>query len=364
MEAIDQTALAVELRKNGEEQLEREAGMLLQNGDYVIEQIAKTKSLRRWLDDHDIRAFIKDRLDRSFSGCRIETVDGGRDVCRITLTADAHSAFIGYLTRHQLQGQTRLMTGDQRQRYRFTSSVARRYDGRIECVSQIHPLFRFAVSLDSKDDDARQPQPVAASVYRSDVRERTDLAQGLYVLAIQCWEIRAGDDAALDDRRLAYAGALVASSTSLDAEVAEILLQTTINHGRVLTNFANDERLADASTTLRDVVLPALDRRFGVYVGRMEAEILDRVAIQRRALTRHRDMKAGNLEQRLAAFELERALADAKRARQLVSIANATRGQLRKLNDNVNARLSLLDSRRQFMQSFYDVACMVVEVRS
>ena len=367
-EAIDQTALAVENRKNVEEDLEGQAGTLLHHGDYVIEQIGKTKKLRRWLDEHDIRAFVKDWLDQSFPGCKIEPVVAGRDLCRITLTSDARSALISYLTQHQLQGATRLVAGDLEQRYRFTSSVAKRYEERIEYISQIHPLFRFAVALDSEDDDARQPQPVAASVFRSSMKEGTDLDLGLYVLAVRCWEVRAGDDAALDDRRLSYAGAMVANRTTLDTEVAEVLLQNTIAHGQVLTNFANDERLPIASTVLRDVVLPALDDRFDAYVGRMEAEILDRVAVQERALTRHRYMKANSLKDRLAKFDLQEGQArdsgNATRAQQLASIANATRGQLRKLNDNINARLGLLDLRRQFTQSFSDVACMVVEVRS
>ena len=365
--AVEQTALAMEQRKKEEERLEEQAGTLLRHGDYIIEHIGKTKRLRRWLDKHDIRAFVKDRLDQSFPGCKIDTVVGGEDLCRIELTPAARRGLISHVTQHRLQGSTRLVDGDVAQRYRFTSSVAKRHDGRVECISQVHPLFRFAVALDSEDDAARQTQPVAASVRKDDLSD-VDLRPGLYVVAVRCWEVSAGDDSVVGDRRLAYQGAMVEDGAAVDAETSEILLQSAVAHGQVLTNFANDTRLSAASTTLSEVVLPALGRRFEAYVGRMEAEILDRVAVQKDALVRHRDVKATNLEQRLLDYGLQEALArnsgNARRAHQIASIANATRGQLRKLDDNIDVRLGLLDQRRQFTPSFSDVTCMAVEVRS
>lgn len=364
--AVEQTALAIEQRKNAEEQLEEQAGTLLRHGDYIVEHIGKTKRMHRWLDEHDIRAFVKDRLDLSFPGCNIETVVGGKDLCRIALTPDARRGLISYVTQHRLQGGTRLADGDLEQRYRFTSSVAKRYDGRVECISQMHPLFRFAVALDGRDDAARQAQPVAVSVRRHDV-EDVNLTLGLYVVAVRCWEVSAGQDSVAGDRRLAYGGARAEDGAAIDAEVSEVLLQSTVAHGQVLTNFANDSRLSAASNTLSEVVLPDLGRRFHAYVERTEAEILDRVAVQKSALTRHRDVKASNLEQRLLEYGLQETLArdagNAKRTQQLASIANATRGQLRKLNDNIDVRLGLLDQRRQFTPSFSDITCVVVEVR-
>ena len=364
--AVEQTALAIEQRKNAEEQLEEQAGTLLRHGDYIIEHIGKTKRMHRWLDEHDIRAFVKDRLDQSFPGCKIETVVGGKDLCRIVLTPNARRELISYVTQHRLQGGTRLTDGDLGRRYRFTSSVAKRYDGRVECISQMHPLFRFAVALDGRDDAARLAQPVAASVCRNDV-EDVDVAPGLYVVAVRCWEVGAGEDSVAGDRRLAYGGAKVEDGTAIDDEVSEVLLQSAVAHGQVLTNFANDSRMSDASATLSEVVLPDLGHRFHAYVERTEAEILDRVAVQKNALTRHREIKATNLEQRLLEHRFQETLArdagNAKRTQQLASIANATRGQLRKLNDNIDVRLGLLDQRRQFTPSFSDVTCMAVEVR-
>lgn len=366
-EVIDQTALAVEMRKQNEEELEAEAGALLHHGDYVIEQIKRTHKLRRWLDDNDILAFVKDRLTRSYQGCRIEATAAGQDVYRIALTTAARQALVAYLEKNQQQGTTRLADGDEMQRYRFSASVARKREGRIEIISQVHPLFRFAVELDERDKDAHLPQPIAAKVAHQFVSGADKLQPGVYVIAAHSWEIRAGDDSALDDRRVAYAGTELKDRVELSSEKVEIIMQATIAHGQVLTNFRHDERLPTAAEALRTVVLPTLDRRFEVHLQRTEADIIDRVSVQKQALVRHRDLKMRGINERLAKLaqdeELARRIGNDQRAGQLSSLTNAVHGQMRKLTENVDGRLARIERRRRFTPSMSEVACLVVEVQ-
>ncbi len=364
---IDQTALAVENRKREEEQLEAEAGALLHHGDYVIEQIKRTRKLHRWLDGGDILAFVKDRLTRSYQGCRIEAKTAGQDVYRITITTEARQALVAYLEQHQQQGTTRLAAGDEMQRYRFSASVAKGHEGRIEIISQVHPLFRFAVELDERDEDAHLSQPVAAKVAHQFVSGADKLQPGVYVIAAHSWEIRAGDDSALGDRRVAYAGTALKDRLELSSEEAEIIMQAAIARGQELTNFRHDKRLSAAAEALREVVLPALDRRFEVHLQRTEADIIDRVTVQKQALVRHRDLKMRGIDERLAKLareeELARRIGNDQRAGQLSSLANAVRGQMRKLTENVEGRLARIERRRRFTPSMSEVACLVVEVQ-
>ena len=364
---IDQTALAVEGRRKHEEQLEAEAGALLRHGDYVIQKIGQTHKLRRWLGGHDILAFVKDRLNHSYQGCKIEATAGGKNSYRITLSAPARQALTDYLERNQKQGTTRLTSGDETQRYRFSASVAKGRDGRIEIISQVHPLFRFAVELDQHDDDAHLSHPVAARIGLQSVAGADAFEPGVYVIAAHSWEIRAGDDSALGDRRVAYGGIALENRRELSSEEAEIILQATIAYGQVLTNFGHDERLPAAATALREVVLPALDRRFEVHVQRTEADIDDRVAVQEQALTRHRDLKVRGFEERLVKLAQDKAAArhtgNDKRANQLSSLSNAVHGQMRKLKENVDGRLARIQRRRRFTPSMSEIACLVIEVQ-
>ena len=364
---IDQTAQAVEGRKRAEEELEAEAGALLRHGDYVTQQIDQARKLRHWLDGSDILAFVKDRLTRSYQGCKIEATSGGRDIYRIGLTTQARQALIAYLEQHQQQGTTRLAIGDETQRYRFSASVAKTRDGRTEIISQVHPLFRFAVELDQRDEDAHLAQAVAAKVVRQFVAGADAFEPGIYVIAAHSWEIRAGDDAALGDRRVAYGGVALESGRELSPEEAETIVQATVAQGQVLTNFRHDKRLPAAAAALREMVLPSLDRRFGVYVERTEADIIDRIAVQEQALTRHRNLKTHGFEERLVKLggdeRSARIAGNERRALQLSYLANAVRGQMRKLKENVDGRLARIQRRRRFTPSMSDIACLVVEVQ-
>ena len=364
---IDQTAQAVERRKKDEEELEAEAGALLHHGDYVTQQIDQARKLHHWLDGGDILAFVKDRLTRSYQGCRIEATSGGKDIYRIGLTEDARQALVAYLEKHQQQGSTRLVAGDETQRYRFSASVAKTREGRTEIISQVHPLFRFAIELDQNDESAHLPQPIAAKVERQIVAASDAVDSGIYVIAARSWEIRAGDDAALGDRRIAYGGVTLDSGRELSPEEAETIVQATVAHGQVLTNFGHDERLPAAAAILREAVLPALNHRFGMHVERIEADIIDRIAVQERALTRHRDLKTRGFQERLMKLGEDeknaRASGNETRALQLSSLANAVRGQMRKLKENVDGRLARIQLRRKFAPSMSDIACLIVEVQ-
>ena len=148
MEVVDQTAIAVERRRQEEEELEKDAGALIQHGDYILQKITESRERHRWVSGRDVLLYVKDRLYRSFPGCKIESSPAGSDTYRIALSHAAQAALTVFVNTRKLQGATRLLKGDGEQRYRFVSSVVQRREPRVESVSQLHPLVRFAVELD------------------------------------------------------------------------------------------------------------------------------------------------------------------------------------------------------------------------
>ena len=364
MEVVDQTAIAVERRRQEEEELEKNAGALIQHGDYILQKITESRARHRWVSGRDVLVYVKDRLYRSFPGCKIESSPAGSDTYRITLSQAAQAALTGFVNTRKLQGATRLLNGDGEQRYRFVSSVVQRREPRVENISQLHPLVRFAVELDARDPEVVDAQPVAASVDRSDLE--FECAPGIYVVGVRREEISVAGGRTDGNARISHAGARLNDREMLTAETAENFVDVVARHGRLLPNFAHDERLVEATALLRDLIVPELDRLYESFLERTTAAIDDRAAIRERALGRHRETKAAGLRRQHDRHRdnavAARAGGDQRRFKQLMALASATEGRMRKLRDRIDMRLKQIEEQRKSTPEWSDVACVLIEV--
>lgn len=362
-EAIEQAAQALEVLKKHEDELEEQAGSLMRHGDYILQSITESRRLHRWLSGDDILVYVRDRLYRSYPGCAVDASPPGSDTYRIRLSPEAAEAFVAFLGRRGLRGTTRLLNGNDQQRYRFDASVVKG-NTQVESISQMHPLVRFAAYLDSLDK-FEQPQPVVAKL---DAKETAgSLRTGLYVVGIRRWYANTGDGSVAGSTRIAYSGADVTTATLLAPEHAERVASAAASAGRLIPNIASDPRLADAADVLRTVVLEDLDVRFDEFEEQIRAQVEDRVRIRRRALERHRDAKAQSL-MRIRDQHLDRASHHARRGeekegRQRRSLAEATEGKLRRLNESCSRRLAEIDALGEVIPEVSDVSVLLVEIR-
>ena len=362
-QAIDQTAQALENLRRVEEQLEAEAGSLVQHGDYILERITESKERHRWLSDDDISIYVRDSVLRDFPGSVIETSPVGSNTYRIRLSPEGVTAFQTYLARRGLKGRTRLLSGDARQRFRFTSSVVQK-DGRVEYISQLHPLVRFAAERDLDDETVRNAQAVAASVNLKALP--AECAPGIYVLAARHWSSGSTAADTMANVRIGYAGANAATGEPIGADLAELMLVAAAEHGRPIPNTAMHSGLADASMALRDVVEVEFDRRFGEFVDQATAEIEDRVAIRHRSLVRHFEHKIASLEehQRKLNEQASRAetIGDARRATKLINLSAAQGVRIEKLRRTGQVRENEIEAQRTITPEETDVCCLFLQV--
>ena len=363
-DAIDQTARAIEYRSRQEDELEQEAGALIRHGDYILEKIKGRHERHQWLSDDDILVYVKDRLDRSFPGCRIEASPAGSDTHRIVLSSAALSKLTSFIGRQGVRGGTRLIHNDARQRYRFTSSVARQWENGVEQISRLHLLTRFVGELDKRDGDSHEVHPVAASIPCD--RLKFGCKPGIYVIGIRRWEVTVAGNHASGMTHLTYVGSGFDKSELLPSEIAETMVRVVAAHGRPLPNFTHDARLSAAATLLRERVLPEMDRVNEELYARTRADIQDRAAIRERALRRHRDKKTEELElqrdKHQWSAERERDTGNERRFQQLSALARATDGRLRKLEDNFELRLRQIQEQRTFQPEWSDVTYLLIEV--
>jgi SNF2 family DNA or RNA helicase len=362
--AIDEAHQVAANLRHEEDRLEVEAGSLIRHGDYILEKIREVRDLNRWLHADDILIYVRDRLQRSFRGCSIESVPAGANTYRITLSTEARDALATFLSRRRLRGTTRLLDGNDQQRYQFSSSVVRPHGGSAEVISQVHPLVRFAAELDRRDELGNQAEPIAATVLQNVLN--LDCKVGPYVLAIRRWVGNSSDNRSTNMTRLAYAGAELKSDSLLAPDLAEAMAIAAAEHGRLLYNLGADDRLPKASAVLRDAVLPALDRRFDDFVQQITAELQDRSTIRRRAVERHRDTKTASLlsqqERNKSRAEYSELAGDQRRARQLLSLNVAIEGKIRKLREACELRLKEIDRQCEVIPEAEEVASLFVQV--
>ena len=362
--AIDVAHQVAANLRNDEERLEAEAGSLIRHGDYILEKIREARDLNRWLHAEDILVYVRDRLMRSFRGCSIESAPPGMNTYRISLSTAARDAFSTFLARRGQRGITRLLDGNDQQRYQFSSSVVRARDATVEVISQVHPLVRFAAELDRRDERGNQAEPIAAVISRRELK--LDCKTGSYVVAVRRWVGSNTDNRATNMTRLAYAGADLDTGTLLPQELAEGLAIAAAEQGRLLYNVSADRRIPSAATLLRDTVLPELDRRFDEFIKQIAAEIEDRATIRRRAVERHLNSKTATFlgqqqrnRSRAEAFEVG---GDQRKARQLISLNLAIEGKLRKLREACELRAKEIESQCEIIPETEEVASMFVEI--
>jgi hypothetical protein len=349
-QAIDRAAQAMENRARQESQLEAEAGALVRHGDFVLRHILESRDLHRWLDGHDILFYVRDRLQRSFAGVVVEAAPPGSDTFRIRLPDAAREALASWLAARNLRGATRVLEDDDRQRFRFTASVVGSRVARVENVSQGHPLVRFAAHLDTQDVEGVAAQAVAARLPLDHAPE--GCGPGSYIVAIRRWAATDGAGHATPHARLAYAGAYRTTGARIETQLAEALASAAAQHGSVLANLANDDRLPELVEMTDTVIEPELNERYGEYKREIEVEIDDRLAVRLRALEAHLNSKRRNVENKI----------DRLRSQGYDNLVAAERAKLRKLEASCDRRRKELDLQRRLTPEESDLAVLLVEV--
>jgi SNF2 family DNA or RNA helicase len=364
-QVIDQTAQALENKKLNEEKLEMEAGALIQHGDYVLQQIYESRDLNRWVSGSDILIYVKDRLALSFHGCTIEGAPPGSETFQITLSDEARREFDLFLSRRRLRGSTRLLFGNKDHVYKFTSSVAKRRENRIEFISQFHPLVRFCVELDTLDKETKNAEPVATSINQGFAPDECE--NGVHVVAIRNWQATPVDGSANSAARIAYVGAELKGSMLISSTASEGLIGAVARNGKLLPNFAADNRLDEAANLLRGKILPELDRQYEEFVQQTQASMDDRANVRENALVRHRDTKSIEFRERSLKLKqsAEAALlsGNTRRHQQLMALAKASETKRTKLVEKTERRLNQIDSQRTFVPEWEDLSFVLVEVK-
>jgi len=337
---VEQTALALERKKMENDELESSASSLIAHGGYILEQVHAAHQFSRRISERDLIVYVRDYLERYAPGH--EFVQCGDDATEIDirLPADVAAKLDEFLKVKRQHGQTRLATG-QRIRCRFVNKVGRGM-GRLEHISQFHPLVRFISTELSQENEAYIP--LVAVRCDTSMMPRT-YEPGTYVFVVSHWSF----EGLRTDEELSARAVNIVCGRMLSMEESLEL----VNGARLVAEDWLEAHSRLESDELRraiDACATAVQGDYERAAQMREIENRDRVTFQKESLIKHKERRMKVLREVLIKHQV------CGRA----SLVNATEGQIRSLEEKVSLQMERLTSREEMRTSHFEPCAGVI----
>lgn len=332
---LAQTEQAIENRRQVEEQLEKEAAALIAHGDYIVHSIRESQTEGNWISDADIVEYLRFALG-SIDPANVLTWDKSEGLIRLLLSGGGRHDYEEWCRRKQLDpGPLARSSSD------VTFRVGRHAKNKRHTrLGPSHPLIRY---LSSELDSAGTLSVNAAAVVL-DRSEAETLAPGVYVGAVQAWQIGSGASSVV----LGYSLASLEGDETVTPETAERVFLSCLKHGvkwqGAIAEVGTD-LLADC---LEDVVEPELEERFFEEGEIKKAEVEDRITIQFETLEEHERSQKDRFKDIII------------RGGPRLEAANKAR--LKRFEETVKKRRKQIESQKIEQTSSIDVCSLVLKV--
>lgn len=349
---IEQTAMALANLQQQEEKLEDEAAHLIAHGDYILSQVRTSRELHRWVTGSDIRAYVVTYMKGHYPGCEFQKVTPEDEVFDIALSNRAKHALEKYIKKNPQREQTFLTSSDPKPvRCRFDRSVARSNESYVEVVNHLHPLVQF-VSEGVDASEAGQHPVVAITVDGGELR--TKIPNGTYVFTVQRWSVVGLQN----QEKLDYQVAALNERGEyhlLDGEQAEQLVVMAATSGKTWKAAKNPEvvDLEQAAEVAQNCCIPESDERYYRFVKDVENRNEDLADTQLQTMRDHLE----NQRQRLLEIR------DDHERKGRASLARATEGRIRKLENRVERKELDINERRDITHRSEDICIGVIQAR-
>ncbi len=346
VDRIEQTALALQMKRQMEEQLENDAASLVAYGDYILNHIHEVRALHRWITGRDLLRYVSDYLRLHYTGSLLRQT--GRDPCvvDVQLSNRARLDLEDYVRQAHLPYTGRLASPTGKPvRCRFENSVVHADTaGSEEVVSQFHPLVRMAKAHNDRERDITP----AVSLSIDHRRVGDSIERGLYLLAVSRWSFRGLQNT----ERLAYAATRLTDETDrVSPELAERIAVAAVTEG---ADWIEGRNTVDLDKAYRKALqlFDELYDEFEAQETQIAARNQDRADVQQRNLDAHR-------KRRIAVLESTRQKHIVKGRQPLVK---ATEGRMRALENRFEQQRLRIGKRRRMAATNEEVALAIVDI--
>lgn len=339
---IEQSARALETKRQYQEELERNASHMIAHGGYILEQVQAAHDFNKRITAEDLKVYVKDYLTRHATGFDFMQVGDDPLLFDLKLPPGTAAALDTYMRAHRLLGQTRLAAGEQ-VRCRFQARVAQP-TRQEEAISQFHPLIRFISSDLHQRNEGHYPL-VAGSMQIA--QAPAGVLAGTYAFVIQRWSFGGlKQEEHIQCRAVSLdTGQTVAADTSFE------LLSRARVHGSDWIGAQNVLSSQQVEMAF-DVCLDRLERDYGDLAHAKELENSDRVNFQIDSAGRQCQSDVKRLKETLEN------LRNAGKSRMIP----ATEGKLRKVQERFSQRQEELRIKKTFVHHRFDVCSGVLKI--
>jgi superfamily II DNA or RNA helicase len=345
---IDQTAQALENRRLEEQHLEQDAANLVAYGDYILNQVTAARELNRWISGDDIYRYVSDHLQLHYTGCVLRQTSTEPSIFEVSLSEQAKFDLSEFIKEYRLPFATRLTSPASNPiRCHFENRIASSAGRPEEVISQFHPLVRMVSH--KINEGGEQLTPAVALTLSLDELD-IPLTPGVYLLAAAQWSFKA----LRTTEKLAYAATSADEPNELlEPESAERLAISAMARGRDWPEARNVVDLERAYEVANNVLLAHLDDMYEVFKQELGARNEDRAEIQLRTLEAHLQQQ----EVKLAGIR------DSLSARGYSSLANATDGRIRALQNRMKQERMKVEYGREVRSQSREIALAVIDIR-
>ena len=341
-ERIELTYVAVEAVKQQQDEIEANAGHLIAHGGYILERVRAAHEFQRRITEYDLKAFVKDYLDRHATGFDFKEDDRDPLVASVRLPPNLATRLNDYIRTARLNGQSRLARGEV-VRCQFRNKIDR-ITSKTEVISQFHPLIRF-ISNDLRDRTEVFYPLVAVSVPST---AGSLLTGGVYAFASKRWTFTG---LRTDETLYTRALRLNDDTRLLDADESWDLLNAAKLEGSDWLSAAQEVSVKQLGLAF-DRCDVRLQADFDVAKRERTNENNDRVNLQRLTAERHRD--------RLLATQRE--LLETYRMQNQHRLIPMTEGRINAIERRFALHLERLSQQGAMTSSISDVCYGVIRV--
>ncbi len=339
----EETAMAIIKQRLEQEQLENEAINMFAFSDYILGAVSKSREQGRWLHPEELHSFVEDFFARYYPGTTIKPVRDKTSVFDITLAEDAKVELQLFLKKHRCATPT-LLTN---------VPVACFFDPKVagtmgkpkgkpnELLDPTHPLIQW-IRERYETVESKFHAVCASQINSGDV----DLARGLYVYVVHRWSFTG----LRTENQLAYKVVECANGRFLSDELSETLMIKAVLQGKPKPNAVHSISDLESVLALYYHCDEYLEEAFSRAAEDFELENMNRCNVQQQSAENYANRRRQELRERIERFQSEGKL----------QMIPATEGLLRKVNRELEMKLSLIEQRRDVSLDIAQLAAGVI----
>lgn len=340
---IEQTAMAIQHRREMNQLVEENASNLTAHHDYILRRVQAARDFCRTVEARDLQSYVCDYFRNHDQQTQIAGIDAENRVFRLSMHFDAAYDFQQFCETIGHRPE-RPFSHTRPSFIRFSNTLQTTRSGNEEVISQLHPLVRFVTSKVQKVSNA--VLPISAIRVRAD---EVKADKGHYAFHVERWSLTG----LRDFEKLCYSAVCLDNGRALSPDEAELLINGAAYSGELWQKPALANELESLWEMVIEKNLMSASRvGFGDYRRSIQGDNQDRIDLQTKLLENHRSKKGAQLAEILSKH---------RQANRLGLIA-ATEGKIRKLNERVSLQLRHLQERRHMTASSSEVCHGLLQV--